>query len=95
MNTNTVLFAVWALVTVVLVALLVYRSRLTRQESDWIGLTDDEREERAIQKQTILEKKAQKFTWPIRGLSALSAALLLLMLGVWVYQGISSQPPQP
>ena len=42
MNTNTVLFAVWALVTVVLVALLVYRSRLTRQESDWIDLTDDE-----------------------------------------------------
>ena len=82
MNTNTVLFAVWALVTVVLVALLVYRSRLTRQESDWIDLTDDEREERAIQKQTLIEKKAQKLTWPIRGLSALSAALLLRMLGV-------------
>ena len=95
MNTNTVLFVVWALVTVVLIALLVYRSRLTRQESDWIDLTDDEREERAIQTQTMIEKKTQKLTWPIRGLSALSAALLLLMLGVWVYQGISSQPPKP
>jgi uncharacterized membrane protein len=94
MNTNTILLVVWAVVTVALVALLTYRSRLTRQESDWIDLTNDEREERAIQTQTLIEKKAQKLTWPIRGLSALSAALLLLMLGVWLYQGISNQPVQ-
>ena len=95
MNTIGAVLAVWGLVTLALVVLLVYRSRLTRQESDWIPLTDDEREDRAIQAQTLTEKKAEKLTWPIRGLSVLSTVLLLLMLGLWVYQGIFTQPRLP
>ena len=92
MNANMALFAVWGLVTVALIALLIYRSRLTRQESDWIDLTDDEQEERAIQNQTLIERKNQKLTWPIRGLSVLSAGLLLGLIGYWAYQGLSTQP---
>jgi len=92
MNANMALFAVWGLVTVALIALLIYRSRLTRQESDWIDLTDDEQEERAIQNQTLIERKNQKLTWPIRGLSVLSAVLLLGLIGYWAYQGLSTQP---
>jgi hypothetical protein len=95
MNTNVVLLAVWGSVTLILVALLVYRSRLTRQESDWIDLTGDEREDRAIRTQRTIEIKVDKLTWPIRGLGALSVVLLLAILGVWVYQGITSQPPAP
>ena len=95
MNTNVVLLAVWGSVTLILLALLVYRSRLTRQESDWIDLTGDEREDRAIRTQRTIEKKVDKLTWPIRGLGALSVVLLLAILGVWVYQGITSPPPAP
>ena len=54
------LFSTWGLVTVALIALLVYRSRLTRTEADWIPLTDDAREDRAIQAQTFVEMKTRK-----------------------------------
>ncbi len=87
------LFIAWVLVTLTFGALLLYRSRLTRKESDWINLTDDAREEQAIQAQTIIEMKARKLTVPIRALGALSILLILVMLGVWVYQGITTQPP--
>lgn len=89
------LFSAWGLVTIALVALLIYRSRLTRQESDWIPLTDDAAEERAIQAQTMIEMKTQKLTRPIRALGTVSALLLLLILGLWLYRGIMTPPPAP
>ncbi len=95
MNALTGLFSAWGLVTVALVAMLVYRSRLTRQESDWIPLTDDAREDRAIQAQTIIEMKARKLVWPIRALGTTSVVLLLVLLVFWVYNGLTSSPPTP
>jgi hypothetical protein len=94
MSTYTGLISVWGLVTATLVALLVYRSLLTRQESDWIPLTDDEREDRAIRSQTMIEMKTRKLTWPIRALGGASTILLLVILFYWVYHGIT-QPPAP
>jgi len=93
MSLYVVLFSVWGLVTVVFAALLLYRARLTNQESDWINLTDDAREERAIQAQTIIEMKTRKLTVPIRALGTLSVVLLLVILGVWIYYGITTPPP--
>jgi hypothetical protein len=95
MNTYVVLFSVWGLVTLVFIVLLIYRSRLTKQESDWIDLTGDEREERAIQAQTIIEMKTRKLTFPIRALGTLSLVLLLVIAGYWVYAGIMTPPPLP
>jgi hypothetical protein len=95
MTAYVVLFSVWGLVTLVFIVLLVYRSRLTSQESDWIDLTDDEREERAIQAQTIIEMKTQKLTFPIRALGTVSLVLLLVIAGYWVYMGIMTPPPVP
>lgn len=94
MNPYTGLFSVWGLVTVPLVVLLLYRSRLTSQETDWIPLTEDEREDRAIQTQTIIEMKARKLVWPIRALGTLSVVLLFVILGYWIYSGITN-PPAP
>lgn len=93
MNAYVGLFSAWGLVTVALIALLVYRSRLTRQESDWIDLTDDDREDRAIQAQNLIEKQVQKLERPIRALGAASVVLLLAILGFWVYHGIATPPP--
>ena len=95
MNAYAVLFSVWGLVTLVFIVLLVYRSRLTSQESDWIDLTDDEREERAIQAQTIIEMKTQKLTIPIRTLGFLSLAMLLVIVGFWLFQTLFTPPPMP
>jgi hypothetical protein len=92
MNPYTGLFSAWGLVTATLVVLLVYRSRLTSHESDWIPLTDDAKEDRAIQAQIAIEKKTHKLTWPIRALFTLSILLLVVILGYWIYHGIMTPP---
>jgi hypothetical protein len=88
------LFSVWGVITLSLVILLIYKSRLTRQESDWIPLTDDAREDRAIQSQSLIEMKTKKLVWPIRALTTLSVVLLLVILAYWIYMGMST-PPAP
>jgi hypothetical protein len=94
MNPYMGLFSVWGLITLSLVVLLIYKSRLTRQETDWIPLTDDDREDRAIKSQSLIEMKARKLVWPIRALSALSVVLIFVILAYWIYMGIST-PPAP
>lgn len=86
---------VWVLVTIPFIVLLIYRSRLESQESDWIDLTDDAREDQAIQKQSAIEKKVHKFDTPIRALGTLSVVLLLAIFGLWLYSGLTGQPPPP
>lgn len=85
----------WGLVTIPCIVLLIYRSRLEGQESDWIDLTDDAREDQAIQKQAAIEKKVHKFDTPIRALGAVSVVLLLVIVGLWLYSGITTPPPPP
>lgn len=95
MNPFWALFAGWVAVTLILVVLLIYRGRLESKESDWIDLTDDEKEDRAIQSQTAIEKQTQKLTFPIRALGTASVVLLLVIVGLWLYQGITTPPPVP
>lgn len=87
------LIAAWALVTGALVVVIICRTRLESKESDWIPLTDDAREERAIQEQAVIEKKAHRLDWPIRVLGALCVLLLLAIVGYWIYSGLSSPRP--
>jgi hypothetical protein len=94
MSPFVVMIAAWGLVTIALVVLLIYRSRLESHEADWIPLTDDAREDRAIQEQTIVEMRTGKLKWPIRALGALCVLLLLVMVGFWFYSGITT-PPAP
>lgn len=90
------LFAAWGLVTGAFVVLWICRSRVESKETDWIPLTEDAREERAIQEQKVLEKKAHKFDWPIRVLGAISVLLLLVAVGFWLYASlVTGQPPPP
>lgn len=89
------LIAMWAVVTIVYAALLVYRSHLTNQESDWIPLTEDVREDRAIQTQTVIEMRTRKLAIPIWAFGTLSVVLLLVIIGYFLYQGISTPPAMP
>ena len=95
MNPNWALITGWVAVTLALAVLLIVRARLESQESDWIQLTEDDKEEKAIQAQTAIEKKAHKLVWPIRALGAISIVMLLAILGIWVYSGITTPPPAP
>ena len=95
MNPFVGLIAAWGLVNGALLVLYICRSRLESKETDWIPLTEDAREDRAIHDQEVIEKKAHKFDRPIRALGALSVVLLLILVGLWFYQGITTPPPAP
>jgi hypothetical protein len=87
--------SVWAVITIAFVALLLYRRSLTKQESDWIPLTDDAKEESAIQAQTVIEMKTRKLTAPIRTLGTLSLLMLLVIVGFWLFHSLFTPPPMP
>ena len=92
MSPLTALGLTWAVITITFAVLLIYRRSLTKRESDWIPLTDDAREDNAIQAQTIIEMKTRKLTLPIRALGTLSFLILLVIVGVWIYHTIYTPP---
>ena len=95
MTTLIVMGSLWAVITITFFALLIYRRGLVKQESDWIPLTDDAKEDSAIQAQTVIEMKTKKLTVPIRALGTLSLVLLLVIVGFWVYLSLVTPPPMP
>ena len=95
MNTLIALTSAWGVITIAFVVLLIYRRGLTKNESDWIPLTDDAKEDSAIQAQTIVEMKTKKLTIPIRTLGFLSLAILLVIVGFWIFHTLYTPPPMP
>ena len=93
MDTMVALFVVWGLVTIVFFGLVFYRSRITKKESDWIPLSEDAREEQAIEAQKVSEKKIHKLDLPIHALGAVCVIMLLVIIGFWFYHGITTPPP--
>jgi uncharacterized membrane protein len=89
------LVAMWVLVTLTFAILVTYRRRMAKHEADWIPLTDDAREDRAIQEQTVIEMRAQKLARPIWILGTLSIVIFLVTLGYWVYHGVMGPLPPP
>ena len=87
--------SIWGVVTITFIALLLYRRSLTTRESDWIPLTDDAKEDSAIQAQTIIEMKTRRLTVPIRALGTASLVLLLVVVGFWIFHSINTPPPMP
>ena len=95
MNTLIAMGSVWGVITILFVGLLLYRRGLVNQESAWIPLTDDAREDKAIQAQTVIEMKTRKLTIPIRVLGTLSLVLLLAIVGFWLFHTLFTPPPMP
>ena len=93
MDTMVVLFTVWAVITVLFLVLVVYRSRLTKKETDWIPLSDDAKEDQAIEAQKVIEVKSHKITVPIRALGVAWVVLAVVVVGFWFYHGITTPPP--
>ena len=80
------LWVFWASITVALAGLLIYRSLVAMKEEDQLFLDPAEwhleREQRAILTQL------RKLTPVIRTLAFVSAALLALIAGIWIYRGV-------
>ncbi len=76
----------WGVVTGILIILLIYRSTLTMQEDDQLFL--GESESHMEKEQIELMQKVNKVTPLVRVLGALSGAMILVIAGVAVYQGL-------
>ena len=89
MGTSVVyLLLVWGLVTVVLVALLVYRGFLESREDDQIYISKAEDHMAAEQRDIIA--KVTRLGGPIKALSIASGVLLVVCAGAWLWSGFTS-----
>jgi len=78
----------WGVITVVLVALVVYRGMLSSREDDQIFI--DAAEQHHYKEQVAIIARMSRLTKPIIALAVLSGVLLLASAGVWIYQGFMS-----
>ena len=78
----------WGVITVVLVALVVYRGMLSSREDDQIFI--DAAEQHHYQEQVAIIERMSRLTKPIIALAVVSGVLLLASAGVWIYQGFMS-----
>jgi hypothetical protein len=83
-----ILSSSWGVITIVLIATVVYRGMLSSREADQIFLDDAEQHYYREQQSVIAQMSRLK--GPIVTLSLVSALLFLSTVGVWIYQGYSS-----
>jgi hypothetical protein len=82
------LTVVWGIFTVGLIVLLIYRSTLTMHEDDQLFL--DEANSHMQQEQTELLVKVSRLTVPVWVMGAGSGVLLLVLAGMFIYQGLNA-----
>ncbi len=80
------LLIVWAGLTIILIVLLIYRSTLSIHEDDQLFLDDAESHMQA--EQVDLMKRVDRLNPVVRVFSAASGLLILVIAGIWIWQGI-------
>lgn len=83
------LLILWGVVTAVLVVMFIVRSTLTMKEEDQLFL--DKAEDHIRKEQMAIVAKIEKLDKWIWIVGILSAVLLLVLAGVWVYHGLTRQ----
>jgi Tfp pilus assembly protein PilN len=82
------LLIVWGVLTTILLVLLIYRSTLTMREDDQLFL--DEAESHMEREQAEVMSKVNKLSPFVRAFGAASGLLILVIAGMWVYQGLTA-----
>ena len=80
------LWVFWSSITLALAGLLIYRSLVAMKEEDQLFL--DPAEWQLEREQRAILTRLHKLTPLIRTLAVVSAALLALIAGIWVYHGV-------
>jgi hypothetical protein len=78
----------WGVFTVGLIILLIYRSTLTMHEDEALYL--DDASAHMQQEQTELLVKVNRLTIPVWVFGAGSGVLLLVLAGMFIYQGLNA-----
>lgn len=86
MGIMPILWIVWAVVTTTLLALIVYRSNLTRYEEDQLFL--DEAGEHQHQEQESLLKKINRVQPLVRVFTVTTCVMTVAIVGIYVYDAI-------
>jgi hypothetical protein len=79
---------VWGIFTIGLIILLIYRSTLTMHEDEALYL--DDASAHMQQEQTELLVKVNRLTLPVWVFGAGSGVLLLVLAGLFIYQGLNA-----
>jgi hypothetical protein len=83
-----ILLVAWGVITAVLVCVLIYRSTLENREEDQIFL--DAAGQSMANEQRAIVARIEVLGRPIMALVALSGGLLLVIAGIWLWQGFQS-----
>lgn len=78
----------WGIVTAIFMLLLIWRSVLASHEDDQIFL--DEAQNHMAKEQQELIAKIQRISRPLLGSGIVSGALLLVLAGMWIYNGFKN-----
>jgi hypothetical protein len=79
---------VWGSLTAILVVLLIYRSTLTMQEDDQLFLNESDTHMATEQAEVL--SKVNKITPLVKVLGGISGAGILVIAGMFVYQGLNA-----
>ena len=82
------LMIAWGVVTAVLICLLIYRGTLETREGDQIFL--DAAQESMANEQRAIVARIEALSRPIMLLIVASGALLVVVAGIWLWQGFKS-----
>jgi Tfp pilus assembly protein PilN len=88
MSPLTMLLIAWGAITVVLIVLLIYRSTLTMHEDDQLFLDDSSMHMQ--EEQIALQRRMSKIQPFVRVLGVASGLLIVVIAGVWIWQGLQS-----
>jgi len=82
------LLIAWGAITVVLIVLLIYRSTLTMHEDDQLFLDDSSMHMQ--EEQLALQRRMSKIQPLLRVLGVASGLLIVVIAGVWIWQGLQN-----
>jgi len=88
MSPLTMLIVVWAVITVALIIVLIYRSTLSMHEDDQLFLDDSTSNLRLEQEELL--SKMRKVTPLVRILGAASGLLILVIAGIALWQRMNT-----